>query len=91
VSLLVVAPQVARADCVGFFNSTEKGYKLEGDRLESTGETVAAGTELKFNGIGKFHNTYYLLRSRSDVIYDGQNVELTGGCDLPTREVPRAK
>ena len=89
--VLLVVPQAASADCLGFFNVTERGYKIEGDRVEPTDETVAAGTELKFSGIGKFRDKYYLLRSRSDVIYDAQNVELTGGCDLPTRDPPRAR
>lgn len=90
--VLLFVPQAAMgADCLGFFNVIERGYKIEGDRLEPTNETVAAGTELKFNGIGKYRDKFYLTRSRSDVIYDAQNVELTGGCDLPTREVPRVK
>lgn len=88
---MAVLPTCARADCNGFMNQTKQGYKLEGDRLEPSGPKVAAGTELEFNGIIRIKDHFFLTRTRSDVMFDAQNVELTSGCDLPTKPAPQAR
>lgn len=89
-AILALVPRVACADCLGFFNEPEKGFKLKpGGHLERTDETVAAGTTLKFKGIGSLHNKSYLTRSQSDIVYDAQNIELTAGCDLPNVDLSK--
>lgn len=88
---ILLLSSTANADCNGFMNQTEQGYKLEGDRLEPSGPKVAAGTELEFNGITRIKDQFLLTRARSDVMFDAQNVELTSGCDLPTKPAPQAR